>query len=116
MFADFVFVAEASDMIGNIGPRAESVYFGTLEEEQFFVGTPIAIENGEGILFDNTVGMCCGVVSVARFAFRETRDAKVEVATGWVGTSYTDLKVISQHIRWLHMDGARYGRRFAEKH
>ena len=65
MIANFVLLTESSYMVRNVCPGTETVYLCALEEEQLFVGAPFSVEYGEGILLDDTVGMCCWIMRIA---------------------------------------------------
>lgn len=91
MVADLVLVAEAADVVGDVGPGAQAVDLGALEEEELLVGAPVAVEDGERVLLDDAEGVRVGAVGAARLAVGEALDAEVIVAAGAVGASYPDL-------------------------
>lgn len=91
MVADLVLFSEAADMVGNVCPRSEPVRLGTFYQEKLLVGAPFAVEYGKGVLLNDPERVRRGVVGVARLALGEARDAEVEIRTGRVCTSNTDL-------------------------
>ena len=88
MTAHFILVPEAPNMIGNVGPRSQSINLGALEQQQFLIGTPIGIVKGNGILFNHLVWMRGRVVSLAPLSGAETGNTEIIFGTGWVGTGY----------------------------
>lgn len=46
-----------ANMFGNVGPVAEAVHLGALEQEQLLVGAPVAVEDGERVRRDDAVGV-----------------------------------------------------------
>lgn len=91
MIADLVLVAEAADVVGDVGPGAKAVDLGALEKEEFLIGTPVSVEDGEGVLLDDAVGVGLGAVRAARLAVGEALDAEIIVVAGAVRASDADL-------------------------
>jgi hypothetical protein len=75
VIANLVLLAEPADVVGNVCPGPETVYFSAFQQQEFFVGPPFAFENGKRVLFDYPELVGPGVVVIARLSFGEAGDA-----------------------------------------
>lgn len=91
MLADLVLVACASNVVGDIGPAAEAVHFGALQEEEFFIGPPVFGEYRVRVLFDYLVRVSGAFVGAGFGARGEAGDAEVVFVAGGVSAVYPYL-------------------------
>jgi len=92
MVAHLILVPITADVIGNVCPRSEAVYFGALEQQQFLVGAPVRVEYWERVLLDDSEGMGCGLVVVACRAARETLYTEIVIIACRMCTPNPDLE------------------------
>jgi len=108
VIANLIFVPVPADMIGNVGPRPQSIDLCSFQEQELLVGTPFSVEYWEGVLLDYSVGMGRRLMGVARFAFAEACHTEIIFIAHAVGASDPNLSgegVVSldmQHKGRLH--------------
>ena len=88
---DFILVPIAANVVRNVGPRSQTVDLGSLQEEKLFVGAPFLVKYGKRILLNDSIGMRCWLVGVARGAVGKTLDTEIVLIAGTVGAPDADL-------------------------
>jgi hypothetical protein len=101
VIANLIFVTVPSDVVRNIRPRAQPIDLCAFQEQELFIGTPLSVEDGEGVLLDDAKRMCCWLMGVAGGAAGEALDAEVIFVAGRVCAPYPDLfgRLLLGHVQ-----------------
>lgn len=97
MVADFILRAVSSDMVSDVCPRSQPVYFCAFEEEKFLIRTPVGMVYRNGVLFDNGVRMCSRVMVLGAFTRSKARDAEIVIIAGRMRAQ--DANLDSKYVR-----------------
>ena len=91
------FFFPAGDLFSDISPVAQARTLRRLDEEKFFVCAPFGVDDWQGALFDDTVGMpgmfgrvcrkACALSARCSKAGEHTLDAEVVVVALWGSTA-----------------------------
>lgn len=91
MVAHLVLGAVAANVVGDIGPRAQTVDLGALEQKQFLIGTPVGLEDRNGVLLDDLEGVGLRVVVLGAFPIGEAGNAEVVFRTSGMSAGDANL-------------------------
>jgi hypothetical protein len=96
MVAYLILSAVTTNVVSDIGPRAQTINLSTLKQEKLLIRTPVRLEDRDGVLFDDLEGVCRRVVVLGALTSGEAGDTEVVFMTGRMRAGNSDLKDESQ--------------------